>query len=64
MNELLRVIGPLVEPASRSGVHFPSCTHQPPSSCPKCNGEDAERYWRPEHDRTHVIPPCMRKEEK
>lgn len=63
MNELLPVIGPLWLPSSTSGVHTPGCDHQPPSSCARCDGIAAERYWRPDHDRHHAIPPCMRKEE-
>lgn len=60
MNELLPVLGPLVWPASNSGVHFPTCTHQAPSSCSKCDGS---RNTGAELDRLAIDAPCMRKEE-
>jgi hypothetical protein len=34
-------IGPLSVPSSPSGVHFPSCTHQAPQSCPRCDGSSS-----------------------
>lgn len=37
------VIGPLHEPANRSGVHGGGCSHAAPDSCSRCDGtgEDA-----------------------
>lgn len=51
------VIGPLVEPDNRSGVHYPTCPHVAPWSCPKCDGTHPTDL-----DSRAVDPPCMRKE--
>lgn len=59
MSGVLPVWGPLVWPASTSGVHFLTCTHQAPDACPGCDGT---RLTGAEHDNA-PLPACMRKEE-
>ncbi len=35
------------------------CPPEPWIDCPRCNGEVAEKYWRPSDDNGQAIPPCM-----
>lgn len=65
MTEMYAPIGPLHEPANRSGVHGGfnrrcTCAATYGQSCEACDGTSAERFWRAADDAGQVIPPCMR----
>jgi len=53
------VIGPLYQPSTTSGVHWPTCDHQAPNSCEDCDGT---RPWKTSTAATETTPPCMRED--
>lgn len=60
MTELLPVVGPLV-PAPHVPVPAGPCgCDAEAQSCPRCDGEDAERRRRPSHWPAEATPQCMR----
>lgn len=52
------VIGPLWQTAHPSGITHPTCTHQAPDSCNRCDGTSAEdrEFWSatPAQRRTYL----------
>jgi hypothetical protein len=48
---VLPVSGPLYVPSSSSGINFPTCDHQAPNSCPRCDGTSDDTWEQVKADR-------------